>query len=191
MGRGVVLFQKLVGVRPWQVGGDDRPRIFLEIREGIYSHRQISALLRISFFFLANSLNLFGWEVCKGPVSGPHSYQLRANRQCQLQSTIFHRGWPCKKTQASIPTVRNMTPWCYGMCCPTVSTAQSRYRQPLLLQDLVISPLADQDVSLPTALHMAQTRWNVCSQDSKFLLSSINNTDSFLCCRKWLCSIFW
>lgn len=97
MGRGVVLFQKLVGVRPWQVGGDDRPRIFLEIREGIYSHRQISALLRISFFFLANSLNLFGWEVCKGPVSGPHSYQLCANRQCQLQSTIFDRGWPCKK----------------------------------------------------------------------------------------------
>lgn len=36
-----------------------------------------------------------------------------------------------------------MTSWCYEMCHPTVLAAQSRYRQRLLLRDLVISVLAE------------------------------------------------
>ena len=92
-------------------------------------------------------------DLGQGPTAT--SFVQKGNASFALPSSI--EAGPVKKIQARGLTVRNLTPRCYGMHYLTVSAAQSRYRQPLLLQDLVISLLADQDVSLPTVLHMAQT----------------------------------
>lgn len=122
MGRCIV--PEVVGVWPWQGGGDNKaPRILLELRKSTFSSKANIAFWR--GFFLTNSFNLLIWEVWKVTSSvqlGYSSFALPFFMEASLQKDI-----------ETVPVVRNTAPWCYQMCHPAVSAAKSRYRQPLTL----------------------------------------------------------